>query len=268
MLTDKVVVITGSTRGIGRAIAESCATAGARVVVSSRTEQQVRGTCIDFKRKNLNATGITADVTQEGDIQRLKQHAIDTWGHIDIWINNAGLSGGYRFIQDLSLEEINQIIDVNLKGVMFSCKLTIPYFIARNSGIILNISGRGGKSEAAPYLSVYAATKAAVSNLSKSLAQENKSHPISIHSVIPGMVETDFYRDIATSPGLEKEIAQMPYILRAFGIPVEAVGKTVAEIASQKPGKSTGKIYNLLTGGRLISAISKVLWFRICGKIK
>ncbi len=267
-LKDKVIVITGSTRGIGRAIAEACAKEGAKVVICSRQESAVKGTCETFRQQGFNVSGISVDVSIQSDLEKLLQHAIETWGRVDIWVNNAGLSGGLRFLTELSEEEVNRIIDVNLTGTLKACRMIIPYFIQQGGGILINMSGRGGRNDVAPFTATYAATKAAVTNLTKSLAQENKAHPISIHAVIPGMVETDFYKNIKTSPKLAAIAQSLPYVLKAFGVPIDVVGRFFVQIAAQEPGKVTGKIYSLLSGWKLIRAIWLLIWYRATGKIQ
>ena len=267
-LRDKVVVITGSTRGIGRAVAEACAREGAKIVICSRRKFEVDKTCETLRRQGSQVTGLQVDVSREDDLKKLMQHAIETWKRIDVWINNAGVSGGYRFLYDLSSDEIADIIDINIKGTLLACKLIIPYFIKNKGGILINMSGKGGRCETAPFLTTYAATKAAVTSFTKSLASENKNYPISIHAVIPGMVATDFYKDLKTSPDLTQEIRNLPHILKAFGVPADAVGKAIAQIACQVPGKATGRQYSLLSGGRLLRAIGLVIWYRITGRMK
>jgi len=117
-LKDKVVVITGSTRGIGRAIAWACAQQGARVIISSRKESAVKETCEAFQKENLKVSGIKADVAINADLIKLFNYALETWGQINVWINNAGLSAGMRFFNELSEEEIKGIVDVNITGTM------------------------------------------------------------------------------------------------------------------------------------------------------
>ena len=126
----------------------------------------------------------------------------------------------------------------------------------------------GGRNEPSPFLATYSATKAAITNLSKSLAQENRAYPISIHSVIPGMVATDFYKNMKTGPELAASIQSLPYVLKAFGVPTDIVGCFFVKIAAQKPGKVTGKTCSILSGWRLIRAISLMIWYRATGKIK
>ena len=267
-LSDRVIVITGSTRGIGRAIAGACAEEGARVVICSRDPKAVKRTCSDLKKKGHEVSGITVDVSKRGDLEKLLKHAVDAWGNVDVWINNAGLSGGLRYIGDTKRHEIQRIVDVNLTATIDACRLLIPYFLKQGKGIIINMSGRGGRGEASPYLSVYAATKAAVSSLTRSLAKEYRKQHLSINSVIPGMVETDFYEDVEVSPGLEPMAKSVPYVLKAFGVPVEKAGRLFVNIAAQEPGRNTGKTYSPLGGLGVMRGIALISWYRLTGKIK
>ena len=268
-LKDKVIVITGSTRGIGRAVAEACCKAGAKVVICSRHETAVQETREALKQQGFNVSGITIDVSVQSDLEKLLQHAIETWGKVDVWINNAGLSGGWRLLTNISEEEITRIIDVNFTGTLEACRIVVPYFIQRGGGILINVSGMGGRrGEASPFMTTYAATKAAVTSLTRSLAKEYKSHAISIHSVIPGMVATDFYKDVKTSTELAASIESLPYALKAFGVPIDVVGRYFAQIAAQEPGKVTGKNYSMLSGPRLIRGIALIMWYRMTGKTK
>ena len=267
-LNERVVVVTGSTRGIGRALAEACAKEGARLVICSRQKSAVAETLKTFKKEGWQVSGIAIDVSAKGDLEKLLQYAVETWGKIDIWINNAGLSGGFRPLHEMAQEEIRAVVDVNLAAVLNACRIVIPYFITKGGGILINMNGKGGRGEPSPFLATYSATKAAISNLTKSLAKENRAHPISIHSVIPGMVATDFYRDMKISPELTASIQNLPYVLKAFGVPVDIVGRFFVKIAAQEPGKVTGKTYSILGGWRLIRGILLMIWYRASGKIR
>lgn len=213
-------------------------------------------------------SGVTVDVSKQHDLEKLLQHTIQTRGRVDVWINNAGLLGGFRPLDEMSPEEIITIVNVNLTGMLKACRLIIPYFIQQRGGILINMSGKGGRGETSPFLATYAATKAAVTNLTKSLAQENKAYPLSIHSVVPGMVATDFYKDMKTSSKLATSAKDLPYVLKAFGVPIDVVRRFFVQIAAQEPGKVTGKNYSLLSGWRLIRAIVLLMWYRATRKIK
>lgn len=267
-LKDKVIVITGSTRGIGHAAAIACAQRGAKVVICSRHRSSVEEVCRIFKKDDFQVTGISADVSESGDIKKLFDHALNTFGKIDVWINNAGLSGGFRFLNDISDQEIKDILNVNITGTLLSCRIIIPYFIDKNGGVIINMSGRGGKGEASPYLTPYAASKTAVTYITKNLSKEYKDHLVSIHSVMPGMVETGFFKNLKVSPGLEARAKSIPYVLKAFGGPVEAVGEFIDDVADQKPGEKTGRQYSMIKGFRLIRGIILMTLFGMSGKLK
>ena len=267
-LKEEVVVVTGSTRGIGRAIAEACAQEGARVVICSRDEAAVKLATGELSQQGFEVSGLAVDVSTVSDLEKLLQHAIETWGRVDVWINNAGLSGGYRPLDEMSPEEITNVVDVNLTAVLQACRIVIPHFLQGGGGILINISGKGGRGDATPFMATYAATKAAVSSLTKSLAQEYKDYPVSIHSVVPGMVATDLLKDAKTSQKLAAMSESLPYVLKAMGVPAEEVGRFVAEIAAQEPGKVTGKNYSVLRGFRLIRGIVLLMWYRATGKIE
>ncbi|NIN67751.1 MAG: SDR family NAD(P)-dependent oxidoreductase [Anaerolineae bacterium] len=267
-LKDKVIVVTGSTRGIGRAIAEACAQEGGRVVICSRDEGAVKQASEELAQRGFQVSGRTVDVSLVSDLESLLQHALETWGRVDVWINNAGLSGGYRHLDEMSPQEIEAIVDVNLNGTLIACRIVIPHFIEQGGGILINISGKGGRGDASPFMATYAATKAAVTSLTKSLAQEYKDHPISIHSVVPGMVATDFYEEVKTGEGLSATTESLPYVLKALGVPLDEVGRFVAGIAAQQPARVTGKNYSVLRGFRLTRGIALLMWYRMTGKVR
>jgi NAD(P)-dependent dehydrogenase (short-subunit alcohol dehydrogenase family) len=257
-LKGKVVVVTGSSRGIGCAIAEGCARAGASVVISSRSQTGVSACVEEMQRDGLSVKGFVADVSREGDIERLFKNSLAELGKIDVWVNNAGISGGYRTIQSMSAGEIKQVIDINLMGTFYACRLLIPYFLASGGGNIINMSGRGGRGNASPYQSPYGASKAAVTSLTRSLAAENKGKPLSINCLFPGMVETDIYRDVQTCPETEPRMGIMPVLLKAFATPMERVQRVAVEMCAVKPGSITGKCYSAEQSERYMRALMAV----------
>lgn len=266
-LTGKVVVITGSTRGIGRAIASACAERGARLVVSSRDPDSVDRAVGELDSGGTDVVGLPADVSRAEDLQALFDLALERFGRVDAWVNNAGLSCGYRPLDEIGPEELDRIARVNVAGVMLGCRTVLPYF-RENGGVLVNVAGRGYKGEATPFTAAYAATKAAVMSLTKSIAAENKDVPVSIHAFVPGMVATDFFRDQKVSPRLQASRGNVDLALEALGVPVEEAGAGCAEILGQEPGRETGKTYSMLRGGRLVRGIAKLMWWRMTGRMK
>jgi glucose 1-dehydrogenase len=266
-LQDKVIVITGSTRGIGRAIAEACGKEGARLVICSRNQASVSQTVKDLAEQGVDATGLAVDVARPADVDCLLEHADLYFGRVDIWLNNAGISGGLLPLEEMSPDEMARIVQTNLLGTLYACRVVPPYLLGKGGGLLVNMSGRGGRGDPAPFLTTYAATKAAVVSLTKSLAAEYKGRPISIHSFLPGMVATDFYEDVQSSPRLDRMVRSVPLALRAFGVPVETVAQRFVAIAEQKPGQETGQSYSLLAGRRLLRGIALMAWYRLSGQM-
>ena len=268
-LDGKVVVITGSTRGVGRAMAEACAIAGATVVVSSRTQSAVDETTVALECTGATVSGIRCDVSNDADLEALFTHAVQTHGHIDVWVNNAGISLGMRRHVDTTPEEMRRIVAVNLVGTMVASRLVVPYFVDQGRGVLINVSGRGARGDVAAYTAAYAATKAAVMVFTKSLAAEHKSDPISVLAFMPGMVDTDFYgEEMEVSPALKSLASNIRVVLDAIGTPIEAVGPALVEAASVVPGQGTGKVHSAASGMRSMLGGFKLMWARMTGRMK
>ena len=270
-LVERVVVITGSTRGIGRAIAEECARRGATVVISSRTTDAVTRTVAEVAalaaRGASAVSGIAADVSCYDDVLALRDHALSTHGRIDIWVNNAGVSNGYRPLDEEGADELESLVAINLLGHIYAAKAVIPHF-REHGGYLMNMCGRGWKGDGTPYTTAYAASKAAIASLTKSLASENKDcSNVSVNAFVPGMVDTDFYVDITTSPRLESTKGNIRLALDAFGTPLPEVGRRCADLLAAAPGTTTGKIHAMLSAGRLVKGGAKMAWWGMTGKM-
>jgi len=268
-LSGKVVVITGSTRGIGRAMAEACADAGATVVVSSRTASAVDETVASLRSRGALVSGMPCDVADPAALEALLAYAIETHGGVDVWVNNAGISLGLRTHIDTSPDEIRSIVDINLIGTMLASRMVVPYFVERGSGVLINVSGRGGRGDAAAYTAAYAATKAGVMVFTRSLAAEHEDDPVSILVFMPGMVDTDFYgANMAVTPGLEPIVDNVRVVLDAIGTPIEAVGPALVDAACTVPGKGSGEVRRAGSAVRGMLGGFKLMWARITGRMK
>lgn len=268
VLAEKVVVITGSTRGIGRAIADACVARGATVVISSRTPDAVARTVAELTEAGATASGFAANAGCFEELEALRDHALATHGRIDVWISNAGVSNGYRYLEDETAPEIHDLITINVLGQLYSAKAMLPYF-REHGGYLMNLCGRGWKGGATPYTTAYGASKAASASLTRSLAAENKAHRnVSINAFTPGMVATDFYRDdMPCSPRLEATRDNVRFALEAFGTPLKDVGERCADLIAEEPGRTTGRIYPMLGLGHTIVGGAKMAWWGMTGKM-
>ncbi len=187
---DKVAVVTGSSRGIGRAIAESLAREGARVVVSARTATDVERAVGEMTHAGLEARGTACDVRRYADAESLMRFAEESWGGLDILVNNAGV-GIFGHVADLPPEQWDQVIDTNLTGVFYCCHAAIPHLRKRGGGYILNISSLAGKN-AFNHGTAYNASKFGLEGFSEALMLDLRYENIKVSYIMPGSVATEF----------------------------------------------------------------------------
>jgi NADP-dependent 3-hydroxy acid dehydrogenase YdfG len=201
MLKDKVAVVTGASSGIGRATAISLAKAGAKVAIAARRTQRLEELQKEITKIGTECIVVPCDVTKRKDCQALIDAAIKKWNHIDILINNAGIMP-LSFVRSLKVDEWEQMVDVNIKGVLFCTASAIPHMINQNSGHIVNISSIAGRVVFASG-SVYCATKYAVRAFSEGLRQElSTRNKIRVTTIEPGIVATELTNTI-TDKSLE-----------------------------------------------------------------
>ena len=191
-LQGKVALITGSTGGIGRAIALRLARDGCDVVVNYRTKQQLADNVVEvINAAGRKAVAIKADVRNASEVEYMMKTTLEKLGRIDILVNNAGIEAGEPcpFTQ-LEEEDWDAMFDVNAKGTFISCKTVAPLMIKQRSGRIINISSTCGKTPSA-YLVAYSATKAAVIALTQGMAIELAPYNVRVNAICPGGVDTD-----------------------------------------------------------------------------
>ena len=195
-----VVVITGASGGIGAAIAGRLARDGNRLVLAARREPEL--VTVAAEAESLGAAGalaITTDVTRREEIDWLRDKTIESYGRIDVWINNAG-RGITRSALDLTDDNVDDMISVNLKSALYGMQAAIPHFIERGSGKLINISSFLSRVPIATYRSAYSASKAALNSLTANARMDLRARYPNIHVslVMPGVVTTDFARNAGT----------------------------------------------------------------------
>ncbi|HET6465235.1 MAG TPA: SDR family oxidoreductase, partial [Nitrospiria bacterium] len=172
----KVVVVTGASSGLGEATARLLSSQGATVVLGARRLDRIKSLADELIRKGGKALAIQTDVTQVDQVKRLVESAAQTFGRIDVMINNAGLMP-HSPLERLKIDDWNRMIDVNLKGVLYGIAAALPYMKQQKSGHFINVSSVAGH-KVRPGSAVYAATKTAVLVISEGLRQEVKPYNI------------------------------------------------------------------------------------------
>ncbi len=190
-LADQVAVVTGGSRGIGRAIAGQLAVMGASVVITGRSQAQLDESAQQISRESGATTGIACDIADLRSVDELGKQVHERHGHVDILVNNAGIGGPPAPLHELPPHEWEAIFHTNLRGVYYMLRAFVPQMIARGSGHIINISSLAGKNPL-PRGAAYAASKWALNGLSYSVAEELRSHNIRVSVICPGSVNTSF----------------------------------------------------------------------------
>ena len=186
----KVVVITGASSGIGAAAASAVASRGGSVILVARREDKLRAVA---DRLGQNALAVAADVTKRDDVRQVVSTAIDRFGHVDVWVNNAG-RGITRVPSALTDDDIDELMRTNIKSVLYGVQEILPHFKERGSGHIINISSMLGRAPYAVFRSAYNGTKHFLNAITSNLRDElGEAHPgIAVSLVSPGIVATEF----------------------------------------------------------------------------
>jgi len=246
-LKDKVALITGGTSGIGQETALLFAEEGAKVVVAGRREAEGKAVVEQIRSAGGEAIFVKTDVAKAADVQALVQKTIEKYGRLDTAFNNAGIEGNWMPMTDLSEEEFDRVIGINLKGVWLCLKYEIPQMLKAGGGTIVNMSsvaGLMGTPAAAPY----GVSKHGVIALTRTAALECASQKIRVNAVCPAVVQSPMEQRLFGAPEAQKMLLGMHPIGR-FGTARE-IAEAVLWLASAKSSFMTGH-YIVLDGGFL-----------------
>lgn len=189
----KTAIVTGGTKGIGRAIAEALAAEGMNVCVGARDVDEVKQTVRELEGSGASATGAVCDVRVSEEVEALVAHAVEEFGGVDVLVNNAGI-GLFKPVEETAPEEFREVLETNLFGVFYGCRAAIPEMKKRGGGYIINISSLAGANPH-PRMAAYNASKFALNGFSEALMQEVRHDRIKVSYVMPGSVNTEFGGD-------------------------------------------------------------------------
>ena len=216
---NKIVLITGASRGIGREIAKILAKQGEKVIANyNKSEKEAYDLKQELEQENIEIDIVKADVSKREEVQKLVKFAIKKYGKIDVLINNAGISE-FKLFTEITDDDFKKIIDTNLYSAFIMCQETVPYMIHEKDGCIINISSIWGMVGASCEVA-YSISKAGMDGMTKSLAKELGPSNIRVNSIAPGIIDTDINNGLTDK---EKEDIKEE-------IPLGKIGKTT-EIA-------------------------------------
>ncbi len=205
LLTGKKALVTGASRGIGHAIARAFAAAGADLILVSRTRSALESLAREVEQAGRQAVVIPCDVADAAQVDAMVQQAIATWGALDVVVNCAGIVAHAGPFRDLTPDDWDTTMRTNFDAIVRVCRAVGPHMLARGSGAIINMSSVAGLN-GVPMLSTYAASKAAIISLSRTLAAEWAPHGVRVNALAPGWIATDLTRSFSASPDLSANL--------------------------------------------------------------
>lgn len=243
LLKDKIAIITGAGQGIGRSIALSFASEGAVPVIADINEKKAWEVVDEIKNIGIDTIAVKVDVSKVDQIRELVGRTVEKFGTVDILVNNAGILHGTA-IEDITEEEWDRMMDVNLKSVFFASQQVIPYMKKAGRGKIINMSSLAGRMGGYGNGVAYSASKSAIIGLSMALARRLAEFGINVNAVAPGTTESDIIKQFS-----QEKIEYLKSIipLKRLGKP-EEIANLVTFLASDKSDFITGAVVDINGG--------------------
>jgi dehydrogenase/reductase SDR family protein 4 len=238
-LTGQVAIVTGSSRGIGRSIAQQMAKAGAKVVVSSRTAEDCDQVVAGITAAGGTAATIPCNISHPEQLRNLVEETLAKWGRLDILVCNAAVNPYYGPMQDMPEGVYDKVMNSNARSAFLLCNMAAPHIAAQGGGSIIIVSSIGGHF-GSPTLAAYCIAKAAEFALARSLAVEWGPRGVRANCIAPGLVKTDFARALWEDPKLLANVEQSAP-LRRIGQP-DDIGGVAVFLASRAAGYITGQV--------------------------
>lgn len=239
-LENKIAVVTGASRGLGKAIARLYAWEGAKTVLSARSRNEIERIVDELRAEGLEAAAFPCDVSDLKQVEALARFTIGEYGHFDIWVNNAGSAGPYGASMDLSIDQFLAVMRTNILGDYYGSTIAMRHFLGRKSGKLINILGAGSRGPV-PNQNAYGSTKAWIRVFSLALAREYRDSGVGVYALQPGLMETDLLTTLVTFENQEKRLRSfMPFLIRAGGKKPDVAARKALWLASSATDGKTG----------------------------
>ena len=254
-LKDKVAVITGGSRGLGLAIAQAYIRAGAKVVIAARSQRTIES-ALDGLNAGApgRAAGQACDVSDIVQVEALATFAVKTFGRIDIWINNAGLSAPYGPTAHISSPVYMNVINTNIIGTYNGSMVAMRHFVPQKSGKLINLLGMGDTG-AVKFQNAYTSSKVWVRNFTKVLAAEYKDSGVTVMGFNPGLVLTDMLSQVSAVAGFEGKVSAIRIVAALWGNQAAVPAAKALWLASSATDGRTGQMVSVLTPGFMLGRL-------------
>lgn len=266
ILQDRVVVITGASRGLGLASARACAAEGAAVVLTSRRGDSVEQTVAALRGEGLKVAGAVCDVSDLAQVEALADFAVSEFGRFDVWVNNAGYAGAWGPAAHLGPAAFMRVVQTNIIGTYNGSIVALRRFVPAGRGKLINILGKGADGRPSPNQSAYSSSKAWMTSFTRTLAQEYRASGVGIYAYNPGMMTTDLLTDVVAVSGFEDTLKALPTVMRMWAKPPEVPARRVAWLASAATDGKTGLIVKEMTARSMAAGALREGLARLTGR--
>ena len=234
-LRGRVAVVTGSTRGLGLAMARLLGQQGATVVLASRSEAHVAAAVELLRLEGISVSGCRCDTGELADVEALRDEAL-RHGMLDIWVNNAGISGVYGPTASTPIDDFERVVRTNILGTFHGSRVILPVFLSQGHGDLVNLYGQGDQGPVAMQ-NAYASSKRWVRQFTETLRLETKGTGVRVHGMNPGLVTTALLRHITSQPGYEGRLTALQVVVGLWGQAPEAAARPLVKLVTSGAGE-------------------------------